>query len=266
VFGGDTLVEDGDFFQLRRSYLMWHAHLPRESRAGRHVTSSNVDILIQRRYSASRLIYQKSTSEDERFGNMIKSALGFRVKSGWAMAVLLSGTSSSPTVIDRRRVELADPSVPESTQPFHAGLDLPKPEAAKTIGRLVKCVERFSTRQLAKLIKDYRAAGNRIVGGGITGGSTIDPQTIKNDHIRAHAEEGRLFRRVIQDGMKVAGLKVSVTAERDLFSKAVETLGISEGNVKTELTAMGKSIEGSWRSEEKAAALAAWMALVKNGR
>lgn len=197
---------------------------------------------------------------------MNQSALGFRVKSGWAMAVLVSGPSSSPIVIDRRRVELADTAVPESTQPFHAGLDLPKPEATKTVGRLVKCVERFSARQLAKLIKDYRAAGNRIAGGGIVAGSTIDPNTIKNDHIRAHAEEGRLFRRVIEHGMKVAGLKVSVTAERDLFSKAVKTLGITEGKLKTELTAMGKRVEGSWRSEEKAAALAAWMALVNRGR
>ena len=125
---------------------------------------------------------------------------------------------------------------------------------------------RFSARQLAKLIKDYRAAANRIVGSGIVAGSTIDPKTIKNDHIRAHAEEGRLFRRVIEDGMKVAGLKVSVTAERDLFSKAVETLGIAEGKLKAQLTVMGKNVEGSWRSEEKAAAMAAWMTLANKGR
>src|SRR5713226_1590093 len=114
---------------------------------------------------------------------MNEAALGFRVKSGWAMVVLLSGASSPPRVIDRRRVELADPAVPESTQPFHAGLDLPKAAGTKVVGRLVRCVERFAERAIAELVEQHRADGHRIVAAGIAVGSTVDPETIKNDHI-----------------------------------------------------------------------------------
>ena len=195
---------------------------------------------------------------------MNEAALGFRVKSGWTMVVLLSGASSPPRVLDRRRVELADPAVPESTQPFHAGLDLPQTAGAKAVARLVRCVERSSERAIAELVKLYRASGHRIVGVGIVVGSTVDPQTIRNDHIRAHAEEGRLFRVVIENALKQSRLKFSVTLERELMGTATEALGIPERSLRAELTAMGKAVQGSWRAEEKAATLAAWMALARS--
>jgi hypothetical protein len=196
---------------------------------------------------------------------MNEAALGFRVKSGWAMVVLVSA-SSPPGVIDRRRVDLSDPAVPDSAQPFHAGLDLPRAAGAKAVARLVRCVERSSERAIAELIEHYRASGYRIVGAGIAVGSTVDPQTIPNDHIRAHAEEGRLFRVVIEHALKLSRLKSSVTREKDLIGEGTKMLGISEPRLRTELTKMGKAIEGSWRVEEKAATLAALMALARWSR
>ncbi|HSP63888.1 MAG TPA: hypothetical protein VLQ90_12955 [Pyrinomonadaceae bacterium] len=192
---------------------------------------------------------------------MNEAALGFRVKSGRAMVVLVSA-SSPPGVIDRRRVDLSDPAVPDSAQPFHAGLDLPKAAGAKAVARLVRCVERSSERA----IDHYRAGGYRIVGAGIVVGSTVDPQTLPNDHIRAHAEEGRLFRVVIENALKLSRLKSSVTRERDSIGEGAKMLGISEPRLRTELTKMGKAIEGSWRAEEKAATLAALIALARWSR
>jgi hypothetical protein len=40
------------------------------------------------------------------------------VKSGWAMTVLLAGPVDSPCVLDRRRIKLSDPSVPDTIQPW----------------------------------------------------------------------------------------------------------------------------------------------------
>src|SRR5258707_3327037 len=124
---------------------------------------------------------------------MTEAALGFRVKSGWAMVVLVSA-SSPPVVIDRRRIDLSDPAVPASVQPFHAGLDRPRATAAKAVARLVKCVHRSAKRAVNELTEDYRAKRHPIVGPRIVVGSTVDPQTIKGDHITSHAEEGRLIR------------------------------------------------------------------------
>jgi len=50
-----------------------------------------------------------------------RAAVGFTVKSGWACAVLVIGPATSPRVVDSRRVDLSDPAIPESRQPYHAG-------------------------------------------------------------------------------------------------------------------------------------------------
>src|SRR6266536_931849 len=50
------------------------------------------------------------------------AALGFRVKSGWAAAVLLTGPAHSPQLCDVRRIELSDPRLPETRQPYHAAM------------------------------------------------------------------------------------------------------------------------------------------------
>lgn len=197
---------------------------------------------------------------------MDQAALGFRVKSGWAMAVLLAGPASAPKVIDRRRVELADPAVPESIQPFHAGLELPKAAGKRTVARLIKCVEQSSARSIAELIEHCQASGHRLGGAGIVVGSTVDPQTIRNDHIRAHAEEGRLFRVVIENALRLSRLKSSVIREKDLMSEGTKVLGISERKLRVDLTTMGKAVEGSWRAEEKAATLAAWIELIQRAK
>jgi hypothetical protein len=50
--------------------------------------------------------------------------LGFRVHSGWAAVVAVTGPASSPTVVDRRGIELAEPAIRGSLQPFHEVAEL----------------------------------------------------------------------------------------------------------------------------------------------
>ena len=67
-------------------------------------------------------------------------ALGFRVKSGFAIAVMLRGPAGAPTVIARRIVELSDPDVVETRQPYHHGFYTHE-EDGGTIARRLKIVE-----------------------------------------------------------------------------------------------------------------------------
>jgi hypothetical protein len=48
------------------------------------------------------------------------AALGFRVKSGWAAVVLLTRLADAPQLAHVNRVELSDPRLPETRQPYHA--------------------------------------------------------------------------------------------------------------------------------------------------
>jgi hypothetical protein len=188
------------------------------------------------------------------------SALGFRVKSGWAIAVLLAGPARSPRVADTRVVQLGDPADPKARQPYHGGTGKEERDAAK-IARRVAAVERYAGKSLAALIAEYRAAGHRPRGVGIVAGSDGDPARIANPHIRAHASEGKLFRTVIEDGARQAKLPCLLVVERALHDTAAKALGRKVPDLKRAVTALGDSLDGSWRAEHKAAALAAWMVL-----
>ncbi len=192
---------------------------------------------------------------------MDQAAVGLRVKSGRAVVVLLVGSVAEPRVRDLRTVPLADPEVPESTQPYHVALDSRGGAGSKAVARLVEIAHDFARRSVAEVIERYRRDRVRLLGAGIVVGSEVDPATIKNDHIRAHAEEGRLFRVVTEEALGRCGLASSVTVEKQLLAKASKTLGRPKQRLKEDVTALGRGIGGPWRAEEKAAALAAWMLL-----
>jgi hypothetical protein len=186
------------------------------------------------------------------------AAVGFRVKSGRAIAVLISGTPDVPMLLDLRTVALSDPAVPDSMQPFHAALRLRPDEAPAEVARLVAIVERFSARSVCELLQAYaERAGQMLAGAGVVAGSLVDPATIKQNHIRAHAEEGRLFRSVVVDAAEAFGLRTYVYAEKNLYGEASVALRRSIPQLKTELQALGEGVDGAWRAEEKGAALAA---------
>jgi hypothetical protein len=52
---------------------------------------------------------------------MPRATIGFRIKSGWAMAVLLAGPTANPRVVERRRIALSDPRMPRTRH--RPGLD-----------------------------------------------------------------------------------------------------------------------------------------------
>ena len=182
--------------------------------------------------------------------------LGFRVKSGWAAAVLIAKSAKTPTVIDSRVIELADPGVADSRQPYHAGFGTAQTDTAK-VTRLVHGIERFSRRVIAALLAEYREQ-HRLRRAAVVVASVTDPATIANQHMRAHASEGRLFRTVLVDGLEQCGVSVRVVLEREVYELLAKALRRSPSRVKTQVAALGEAV-GRWRAEQKVAAAAAWL-------
>jgi hypothetical protein len=187
-------------------------------------------------------------------------AIGFTVKSGWASVVLLVGSADGPQVADSGRVELSDPDVPESRQPYHEGFGAAR-KGGPGLSRLVGAVRRFGRRSVTDLIRRYRVAGHPVRRAGIVVGSLIDPARIANDHIRIHALEGQLFRGVVQDAAVRSGLSCSIWRDRDLQAMACGLLKLRESVLRGRLADLGRDVDGPWRVEQKAAALAAWLVL-----
>lgn len=190
------------------------------------------------------------------------AAIGFRVKSGWATAVLLAGPAVSPHVVDLRRVDLSDPRVPRSRQPYHAGFGVAQTNATN-VEHLVRLVHRYGRRSVNNLVSDYRTAGRELRGVAIVVGSDIDPETITNPHIRAHAFEGRLFRTVVEAAVRRRRLACSVIVERNLYATAAQILNMSEDRLTRAATELGPRDGRRWRAEEKVATVAAWLVLAK---
>src|SRR2546422_11703067 len=194
---------------------------------------------------------------------MAKTAVGFRVKSGWAAAVVLSGPPSSPSVLHSRGIELSDPAVPESRQPFH-GVDDAQGDLEPDEDRIQKRLEvvrHVAGQSLGKLLADCRTNGWAPHRAGIVTGSLVDPSAIRSPHIRAHAMEGNLFRTVVEDELRAHGLSCVVLAEKTAFKAASEVIRSREDALKRTLANLGRQVEGPWRTEEKLAALAAWVAV-----
>jgi hypothetical protein len=188
-------------------------------------------------------------------------ALGVRVKSGWATAVLVAGPARAPRVLDRRTIELSDPAVPASRQPYHAVMGARTGDAKRVERRLCRIVEQVTRRSVARLLAEYRAGGHGVRRVALVVGSQIDPAKIANDHIRAHALEGRLFRMALDRAVRSRRLPCSVVVERAVYAAAAVTLQRPASRVRRAVTELGRAIAGPWRADEKTATLAAWMTL-----
>jgi hypothetical protein len=190
----------------------------------------------------------------------MNGALGFRVKSGWAAAVLLTGKPDSPEVKARTEIDLCDQAEPKSCQPYHAAMGTLQTDQAK-IERLRKLIVAAAHRSVEELLRTHTTAGFHIDRAGLVTGSDIDPAKITNPHIRAHAFEGRLFRTVLEDALKSQNCSCLVFVEKTVYAQAAKVLRRPEAELKKTVAALGKTLGGPWRSDEKAACVAGWVAL-----
>jgi hypothetical protein len=193
--------------------------------------------------------------------------LGFRVKSGRAIAVLLGAAGSgdprratSVQVLDRREIDLCDPVIPQSRQPYHAKMGTLQTDEA-IIKRLRGVVVQAAEQSVSLLLSDCRALGPPVRAAGLVVGSLTDPASISNPHIRAHALEGQLFRTALEEALRTMGLPCAVFVERKIYAEAAKTLNRSEEDLKRLLAGLGREKRGPWRSDEKLAALGAWLTL-----
>ena len=187
-------------------------------------------------------------------------ALGFRVKSGFAIAVVLRGPASAPGAIAREIVELSDPDVVETRQPYHHGFSRHE-EDERQIAKRVEIVERCTRQSIAALLKDERFDGATWRSAGLVVGSVIDPATVGNPHIRAHASEGKLFRSVLESALQAHGISCEVIVDKHLAVKAAAGLKRGDEEIRSVVSGVGKALGGPWRADEKAASAAAWLAL-----
>jgi len=188
------------------------------------------------------------------------ATIGLRAKTARAIAVMVVGPGDSPRVLKRVELKLADPAFPETTQPYHEVIDLPWEKAQMAVEKISTKIEKIAAKELGRLIRDAKAQGFSVRGVGVVGAPDKNLSKIGSTHIRAHAAEGVLFRRVLEVAAATNNLPSRLFDERNLEPTAVTELRLSIDKIKTELAEMGRTVGSPWRTDEKAAAIAAWLA------
>ncbi|MES2295965.1 MAG: hypothetical protein V4582_02935 [Pseudomonadota bacterium] len=191
----------------------------------------------------------------------VPASVGFYVKTGRAIAIVLAGPLAAPRVVLRRELALCSPDMAHMTLPYHAVMHLPWPQALAAAQAAERAVEGITQEAVADLAAQAGAAGYAIDAAGIAGSMGQDPARIGNPHIRAHAAEGQLFQRAVEAAARRHCGRCLALAPAQWLAAAAALLGQSAPALDARVRALGRGTVRPWRIEERGATLAAWGAL-----
>ena len=192
---------------------------------------------------------------------MRTATIGFRAKTARAIAIALHANDGGPEYVARWEVVLHDPKVAATSQPHHEVMELPWAEAQSSVRPLERRIEAVAIEMLSGLLKDAAARGFHVLGVGVVGSPDRPLDRIGNSHIRAHAAEGILFRRVLEIAAIENKLQYRSFSDKRFDELVFPQLRRTRGEIQNTLRAIGRAAGRPWRADERAAAVAAWLLL-----
>ncbi len=190
--------------------------------------------------------------------------MGFRAHSGWAVLVAIRGSIANPSVVHRRRIELADRGIPGSAQPYHAAKRMSLLEAELFLRRCADSAAVMARDAVKDAVSELAERSCEVAGSCIlsaSGRTTTELAAILASHPMMHTAEGEFFRAALRSGCESCGLAISTVKEREVVSRSAAALGIATEEVERRAVVLGKSIGPPWRQDEKLAAMAGWLVL-----
>jgi hypothetical protein len=179
---------------------------------------------------------------------MTTAAVGLRVKTGRAFAVVVGGTRLAPIALAREEVWLADRAQPNTMFPYHLELD-GQPKAAEAAVRVARRVGARALRQLFQSV----ASPNRLKSVAVVVNTHTPPERISSPHMRAHSREGWLFREICEHAAEEFGIEpVTLTGDE---------IPTAERATQQALTLLGGEFGRPWTADWKLATAAAWLQL-----
>jgi hypothetical protein len=189
------------------------------------------------------------------------ATVGFRSHSGWAAAVALDGPREAPVVVGRWRVALVDDSLPR--QVFHAAKSLPLPQAEALVERVTAAAARTTQEAVERIAAELAGRGCQLVALGVALGTPRQPSTVARilaSHASMHAAEGDLYRDAVLEAAERLDLAAAGVVERDAFEVAAGRFGTTAEALRRRVTELGRPLGAPWGSDQKMAALVAWLA------
>src|SRR4051794_38566462 len=119
---------------------------------------------------------------------MTSVGLGFKHHTGWAIAVAATGNGRDIAVLDRRRIELIDPSLVRFA--YHNVQDEPVDRAARSIAEVEASALTCAAREISALVESLKAEGHVVGGVGIAAKTAQLPASLDKilaSHAQLHA-------------------------------------------------------------------------------
>ena len=186
--------------------------------------------------------------------------IGLRAKTARAIAVVLTGPVETPVAIKRAELTFATMAEPAIFQPYHEVLDLPWNQGQAAVKKPEALLVSIAAARLGRLLDELSSEGLKVRTVGIVGAPNRNLEGLGSPHIRAHAAEGVLFRRILEGAAGARRLQWRAFSERDLEQTAALELGLTAAELLQKLAAFGRTLGRPWRADEKAAAIGAWLA------
>ncbi|HEY8206833.1 MAG TPA: hypothetical protein VIG99_05080 [Myxococcaceae bacterium] len=185
-----------------------------------------------------------------------RSAIGFSVHTGWAVAVVVGGTPSEPSVLARTRLELLKPEDGVVRFVFHSVEEKPLGEARKVVQRAREATRRNAEAEVKRLVGGLEAP---VVAAGLVlpaGKVPEELETILKAHTLIHSAEGALFREALKGACESLGIRVERVPRKAVFADA---------GMKKTVDGMKKALGPPWGADQKQAMALGWMALSGRG-
>ena len=181
------------------------------------------------------------------------ASIGFRLHTGWAMLVVIAADGAPFRVLHRRRMELLPPGLGRFV--YHDAANLPLPEAGRLIESVRHAAEDTALEVLRSTIKNLKVISACIP----TGAASVpeDLASVLRSHTRIHAAEGALYSGAIASACKHLGIPLIEVRERDIYSRASKSMGMSEAEVKGGVSEVRKFLGPPWTIDHKIAMAAA---------
>src|SRR5256886_5382799 len=174
---------------------------------------------------------------------------------------MLGGSAESPRFLARMYIPLIDMNDDDARQPYHVVAEQEEERGMKLVRRTLKTATANAVRATRGLMDQARNSDYEVRAAVIVVGSDTNPASIRQPHVRAHALEGRLYREALEGAVSQCGLASRILVERDALTAPEEAVGKPRTELEAAFTTFAKEAGRPWRSQEKAAALAAWVAL-----
>jgi len=190
--------------------------------------------------------------------NPERATLGVRSHSGWAAYVVLAGNAREPKLVARDRMQLCDPTIKGSKQPFHEAEPMAFDRAEQFIQTCSSATAKLAGRAIAQIERKTPLRACCVLTA--AGKPLPDMRTILASHALIHTAEGEFYRDAIAAACDRCRIAVRRVRERDMENE-LQKLPVSAAVAKARVAEFGKQAGPPWTQDEKLAALAAWLML-----